>query len=349
MTLDTPPRRIVLVRRPVGIPRADDFRIEPAPQPPLRPQSFAIANCILSMDPAIRGFLDDRPSYLPPVALGETVRGMSLGRVIRSRNPARPEGSYVRALSGWEDISALTADAVGLETVTALPGIPLEAHMGALGPAGLTAWIGLHEIGRIKEGQTVLVSAAAGSVGSIAGQIARLRGCRSVGLVSSAHKMAQLAVLGFHGAVNYGESTDLEARIAAACPDGIDLYFDNVGGATLETVLPLMNPHGTVVVCGMVADYNSQDQPHGVRTLWQLVVKRLTLRGFLTYEHAECIAQAQGELNEWVRSGAMSTLQTPYDGLESAPTAFIDLMSRRTTGKTLVRLSEAWQRLHIDD
>jgi NADPH-dependent curcumin reductase CurA len=213
--------------------------------------------------------------------------------------------------------------------------------MGALGPAGLTAWIGLHEIGGIKAGQTVLISAAAGAVGSLAGQIARLQGCRTVGIVGSADKAPRLAALGFHGAVHHRDGDDLAAAIAAACPDGIDVYFDNVGGATLETVLPLMNAHGTVVVCGMIADYNHQDEPHAVRTLWQLVVKRLTLRGFLTYEHAHRIPDAQAQLNEWVRSGSLLGLTSIYDGLEAAPTAFIDLMSGRTIGKTLVRIAPA--------
>jgi NADPH-dependent curcumin reductase CurA len=332
------PRRIVLARRPQGVPRPADFRLEPAPDAPLREGDCQIANCLLSMDPAIRGFLDDRPSYLPPVAIGETVRGMSLGQVIRSRNPTRPEGCYLRALSGWEDLSVLAPDAVGLESVHPVPGIALDAHMGALGPAGLTAWVGLHEIGRIKAGQTVLISAAAGAVGSLAGQIARLRGCRTIGIVGSAAKAARLRTLGFHAAVNYRDVEDLAGAIRAACPDGIDLYFDNVGGATLETVLPLMNVHGSVVVCGMIADYNHQDDPHAVRTLWQLVVKRLTLRGFLTYEHPQCIPQAQAELDDWVRSGSLVGLGSVYEGLEAAPAAFIDLMSGRTMGKTLVRM-----------
>lgn len=333
-----PPRRIVLARRPHGLPQAADFRLEPADVPVLAAGECEVHNVFLSMDPAIRGFLDDRPSYLPPVAIGGTVRGMSLGRVTRSRNPNLAEGTYVRALTGWEDISVVAQDAIGLETVMARPGIALEAHMGALGPAGLTAWIGLHEIGRIKPGQTVLVSAAAGSVGSVAGQLSRLHGCRTIGLAGSAAKVNRLETLGFDAAVNYREAPELGAAIAAACPEGIDVYFDNVGGATLEAVLPLMNVHGTVVVCGMVSDYNHQDEPYPVRTLWQLVVKRLTLRGFLTYEHPDCIPRAQAELDGHVRSGALAGLTSIYEGLPAAPAAFIDLMSGRTMGKTLVRL-----------
>ncbi len=333
-----PPRRIVLARRPQGMPHADDFRLEPANARALERGDCEVRNVFLSMDPAIRGFLDDRPSYLPPVAIGETVRGMSLGQVIRSRNPELTEGSYVRALAGWEDVSLLQPGAVGLETVIPLPGIPLEAHLGALGPAGLTAWIGLHEIAGIKQGQTVLVSAAAGSVGSLVGQLSRLHGCRTIGLAGSGAKTSRLKTLGFSAAVNYRAAPDLGAAIAAACPDGIDVYFDNVGGVTLEAVLPLMNAHGTVVVCGMVSDYNHQDEPYAVRTLWQLVVKRLTLRGFLTYEHPDCIPRAQAELNDLVLGGDLVGLTSIYEGLTAAPTAFIDLMSGHTIGKTLVKL-----------
>ena len=325
MNVPAPPRRIVLARRPEGLPQAADFRLEPAAVPELAVGDCEIRNVFLSMDPAIRGFLDDRPSY------------MSLGRVVRSRNARHGEGSYVRALTGWEDFSLVKPDAIGLESVNALPNTPLEAYMGALGPAGLTAWIGLHEIGRIKPGQTVLVSAAAGSVGSLVVQLARLHGCRTLGLVGGSAKAASLSALGLDRVVDHRAAPDLGAAIAAACPEGIDVYFDNVGGATLEAVLPLMNAHGTVVVCGMVSDYNHQDQPHPVRTLWQIVVKRLTLRGFLTYDPGECIPRAQAELIDHVQSGALIGLTSVYEGLPAAPTAFIDLMSGSTMGKTLVR------------
>ncbi|HUI59213.1 MAG TPA: NADP-dependent oxidoreductase [Steroidobacteraceae bacterium] len=333
-------RRVVLARRPCGVPRAADFRLEAATTPELAAAEVRVANRFLSMDPAIRGFLDDRPSYLPPVAIGATVRGMTLGRVVESRNPRIPAGAYVRALAGWEELSVLDSQAIGLEVIEPAAGIPLENYLGALGPAGLTAWIGLNEIGRLSPGQTVLLSAAAGAVGSVAGQIARLRGCRVVGLVGSSAKAERLRSLGFHAAVDYRASADLGQAIRTACPDGVDLYFDNVGGAILEAVLPQMKVHGFVVVCGMVGDYNTQDDPQPVRTLWQLVVKRLTMRGFLTYEHAHRIPEAQAQLTQWVREGALVALDNFHDGLEQAPAAFIELMSGLTIGKTLVRLPE---------
>jgi NADPH-dependent curcumin reductase CurA len=338
MSRSASPRRIVLARRPTGMPTPDDFRLETTDIPALRADEFLVANRYLAIDPAIRGFLDDRVSYLPPVALGDTVRGMVLGRVIRSRNAAFPTGCVVRALAGWEEVSVLGPGALGLENVAIDPATPLQYYMGALGPTGLTAWVGLNEIGHIKPGQTVVVSAAAGAVGSVAGQIARLTGCRVVGLAGSAAKVAHLAALGFHAAIDYRATADLSAAIRAACPDGVDVYFDNVGGTTLELLLPLMNIHGVVVVCGMVSEYNSQDKPQPVHTLWQLVVKRLTMRGFLTYEHPDCLPTAQAQLTQWVRSGALEVLDNLHSGIESAPTAFIELMSGRTVGKTLVEL-----------
>jgi len=334
------PRRIVLARRPSGLPTIDDFRIEAAGIPELGPGEFLVANRFLAIDPAIRGFLDDRESYLPPVAIGDTVRGMTLGRILRSRDSAYAPGRFVRALAGWEDLSVLGPRALGLEFVDPDPQTPLQFYMGALGPTGLTAWIGLNEIGRIKAGQTVLVSAAAGAVGSVAGQVARLQGCRVIGLAGSAAKVAHLKALGFHSAIDHHAEADLSAAIRAACPEGVDVYFDNVGGATLELLLPLMNVHGVVVVCGMMSDYNRQDQPQPVRTLWQLVVKRLTMRGFLTYEHADRIPAAQAELTQWIRSGELKVLDNLHAGIENAPAAFIELMSGQTVGKTLVSLVE---------
>jgi len=320
------------------MPVAEDFRLEDAPIPDLADGDVLVAVRTLSMDPAIRGFLDDRPSYMPPVQIGEPVRGMVLGEVIRSSNPKLPEGSLVRAMASWSERVVLGPKALGLEKVEPVPGVAVEALMGALGPSGLTAWVGMHEIGQVKAGETVLVSAAAGAVGSVAGQISRLRGCRVVGLAGGVGKCAVLQQLGFDAAIDYSATTDLAAAIREAAPDGIDIYFDNVGGQTLETVLPLMRVHGRIVVCGMIGDYNDQDRPTPVRTLWQLVVKRLTMRGFVTYDHWKRLNEAQADLNGWVTTGSLTSLETIYEGLESAPSAFIDLMARRTTGKTLVRL-----------
>ncbi len=329
-------RHIILAARPTGVPTPDSFAIEDRPPPQIGPGEMLVRPCVFSVDPAIRGFLDDRPSYLPPVELGQPIKGMSLGEVVESHNADYPVGAFVRAFGTWSELCVFGADALGLDRVFPAPGVDLGHYMGALGPVGLTAWVGLLEVGRAKAGDTVLVSAAAGATGSTVGQIARIKGCRVIGLVGSDDKAETILGLGFDAAVNYRSTPDLAAAIRAAAPDGINVFFDNVGGETLETVLPLMAMRGRVVVCGMIGDYNDQDNPYAVKTLWQLVVNRITMQGFLTYDHPETLGQAQSDLDGWVASGALKPLTNIRHGFERIPEAFIDLMSGRTTGKTLV-------------
>ena len=331
-------RHITLVRRPVGVPEPGDFALTEGDMPEPGAGEMLVRMRVCSLDPAIRGFLDDRPSYLSPVALGAPINGMSLGEVITSDNPAFPVGTMVRAFATWSDHYVIGPDALGLEIVRPSPGVPLEHYMGALGPVGLTAWVGLNVIGEAKPGETVLVSAAAGATGSAAGQIARISGCRVVGLVGSDDKAEVVRQLGFDEVINYRTAPDLAEAIAAAAPEGIDVYFDNVGGEMLEAILPLMRLHGRVAMCGMIGQYNDADHPHGIKTLWQLVVKRLQMRGFLTYDHPEVLDQAQADLDQWVASGELKPLANVRHGFEKLPEAFIDLMSGRTTGKTLVTI-----------
>ncbi len=331
-------RHIILAERPLGVPTPATFRIEERATAPLGEGEMRMQPKVFSLDPAIRGFLDDRPSYLPPVAVGAPVNGMSIGEVIESRNPAFPVGAIVRALGTWSEQCIFGPDALGLERVHPKPGVFLGAYMGALGPVGLTAWIGMLHIGKAQAGDTALISAAAGATGSAAGQIAKLKGCRVIGLVGSDEKAATIRALGFDAAINYKAVPDLAAAVRAAAPEGVNVFFDNVGGATLETVLPLMATHGRVVVCGMIGEYNDQDHPYGVKTLWQLVVNRVTMQGFLTYDYPALLGQAQAELEAWVESGALTPLTNIREGFTRIPEAFIDLMSGRTTGKTLVIL-----------
>jgi NADPH-dependent curcumin reductase CurA len=291
---------------------------------------------VFSMDPAIRGFLDDRPSYLPPVAVGMPVNGMSLGEVIESNHSDYPIGAFVRALGTWSELCVFGEGALGLERIYPAPGVDLGHYMGALGPVGLTAWVGLLHVAQAKAGETILVSAAAGATGSAVGQIAKIKGCKVIGLVGSDAKAEAIRALGYDVAINYRTVGDLSGAIRAAAPDGVNVYFDNVGGETLEAVLPLMATHGRVAVCGMVGEYNDQDHPYGVKTLWQLVVNRVMMQGFLTYDYPEVLGQAQAELEDWVASGALKPLTNVRHGFERIPEAFIDLMSGRTTGKTLV-------------
>ncbi len=291
-----------------------------------------------SVDPAIRGFLDDRPSYVPPVAIGAPINGMSLGEVVDSHNPDWPVGTLVRAFATWSDHYVLNGDAWGLEKVIPRPGVPLEHYMGTLGPVGLTAWVGLFEIGKAKPGETVLVSAAAGATGSTVVQIAKARGATVIGIAGGPDKMQIVRDLGADFAIDYRAEPDLAAAIRAAAPDGIDVYFDNVGGEMLDAVLQLMRLHGRIALCGMVAQYNDADHPHGIRNLWQLVVNRVLMRGFITYDHRDVLDQAQAELDGWAADGQLKPLANIRDGFEKLPEAFIALMSGRTIGKTLVRI-----------
>jgi NADPH-dependent curcumin reductase CurA len=331
-------RRITLARRPTGLPEAGDFGFQEGPMPAVSDGAMLVRNRVFAIDAAIRGFLDDRPSYLPPLAIGETIRGMALGEVVESRLPGFAAGDIVRALAGWEDYSLLRADALGLEKCDRADNQTLSLHMGTLGPSGLTAYVGLFAIGRIKPGDTVAISAAAGAVGNVAGQIARLSGCRTIGITGSPDKVALCQELGFDTVIDYKAPGALGDKIAAAAPEGIDVYFDNVGGEILDTVLPRLADRGRVVVCGMIANYNDADEQYPIRNLWQLLVKRATMQGFLTYEHPEFLDEARSRIGAWVRSGELRPLENVSHGLEAAPEAFIRLMSGRTTGQTVLCL-----------
>lgn len=331
-------RQITLARRPVGAPVPADFQLKEAPMPTPGPGEILVRMRVGSVDPAIRGFLDDRKSYMPPVAIGAPIAGMSLGEVVQSNNPDYPVGSIVRAFATWCDYYVIGADALGLEIVRPAEGVDLHHYMGALGPVGLTAWVGLFAVGEAKPGETVVVSAAAGATGSTVVQIAKARGCKVVALVGSAEKVEVVRDLGADAVIDYRATPDIAAEIAKAAPEGVDVYFDNVGGETLEAILPLMRLHGRVAVCGMISQYNDADNPPGVKTLWQLVVNRLKMQGFITYDYADRLEQAQSELDQWVLEGKLKPLANVRDGFEKLPEAFIDLMEGRTVGKTIVRI-----------
>lgn len=331
-------RRIVLARRPHGTPEPGDFRLEEAACPAPGEGQMLVRNRVLAIDPAIRGFLDDRPSYMPPVALGETIRGMALGEVVESRLPGYAPGDIVRALAGWEEYGLLDAQALGLEKCAIADRGQLSLHMGTLGPSGLTAYVGLFAIGAIRPGETVAISAATGAVGNVAGQIARLSGCRVVAVVGGPAKAALARDLGFDAVVDRLAPGDMGAKIAAAAPEGVDVYFDNVGGEILDAMLLHLKERGRVVVCGMIADYDHADNPYPIRNLWQILVKRATMRGFLTYEYPEFLGVAAERIGGWVRDGALRPLENVTQGLENAPGAFVRLMRGETTGKTVVCL-----------
>ncbi|CDO37402.1 MULTISPECIES: NADP-dependent oxidoreductase [Novosphingobium] len=335
-------RRIVLESRPSGVPVPENFRIEEVALPELGEGQVLLENRVFAIDPAVRGMLDDVKSYLPPVPIGGLIPTMVLGRVVQSRNPDFREGDYGRAFIGWETHSIIAPGSVAFENVRVAEDLPLTAYMGAAGWSGITAYVGLKRYGEMREGDEVLISAAAGAVGSVAGQVARLSGCRVVGTVGSDEKARIITEeLGMDGAINYRDCKDLDAEIAKHFPDGIDLYFDNVGGVTLDTVLPRMKAFGRIPVCGMIANYNHQTDPYRLRNIWQVLVNRITMRGFLAYEALDMLHEAEEALAQWIRSGDLIATENVATGLEATPEAFIRLMSGKTSGKTLVRIDDS--------
>lgn len=334
-------RKIVLASRPSGQPKPENFKLAEEPVRDLAEGEVLVENLVFAIDPATRGMLDDRASYMQPVALGGLIPTMVLGRVVKSRNPAFREGDYGRGYVGWEEYSILNPSNIAMENLKVDPAVPLTAYMGALGWSGITAYVGLHKIGAMTSGETVVMSAAAGAVGSVGGQIAKLRGNRVVGIVGSAEKAELIKRLGMDVAVNYRQAPDLADAIAEACPGGAQIYFDNVGGRTLDVMLPLMAAFGRIVVCGMIANYNNADDPYPIRNLWQVLVHRISMRGFLAYEHPEMLAEAEATLAGWIKSGALKPIENLTTGLENTPAAFIRLMAGETSGKTIVRLKDS--------
>lgn len=330
-------RRIILHTHPDGVPKPTDFAMieQAVPQP--GPGEMLVRNRYFSMEPAIRGWLDGKDNYFAAIPLGGVIRGPTLGEVITSNHPGFKPGDHVWGLNQWEDFSILSDQTILLEKLDISPDIPLSHYVGALGPSGLTAYVGLHDVGRIKAGETVVISAAAGAVGSVAGQIARLRGARVVGLAGSDEKAAILTDrLGFHAAINYRAVSDLGAAVTNVCPDGVDIYFDNVGGRTLDAMLPRMRDFGRVICCGMISDYNNQAAPTPVHNLWQVVAKQLTLRGFLLFSHMETLPQARHDLRQWAADGKLVALENVTHGIANAPACFSRLMAGETVGKTVL-------------
>ena len=334
-------RQVVLASRPAHAPEPANFDVVTATVPEPGPGEALVRNLYLSMEPAIRARLDGVETYMPPIEIGEPIQSPSVGRVVRSNNPRFAEGDVLFGFTNWEDYSVFSDETLLLEQLKPEDGVPLSYYVGPLGGSGTTAWVGLHDVGRLQDGETVVVSAAAGGVGSVAGQIARIRGCRVVGLVGSDEKAAVIKDrLGFDEAINYRRVDDLAAAVRDACPDGVDLYYDNVGGATLDAMLLTMKTYGRVVACGMMSGYNSQDQPPPVSHLWEVVARQLRMEGFLLWTYAASISTALEQLHGWVRAGELVVLENVTHGLDRAGEAFCHLMAGSTTGKTLVELDE---------
>lgn len=330
-------RQIVFAARPRGTPTPDCFQLIRSPRPAPAEGQVLVRNDVLSVDPYIRMRMEERDSYAPVMALGDVLVGRTVGQVIDSRAEGFAPGDWVVGRLGWQDFSvARPADLQRIDTAVA----PATAYLGALGSTGITAWVGLTAFGQPRSGETVLVSAASGAVGSVVGQLARIAGCRAVGIAGGASKCALVRdAYGFDDCVDY-KAPDFDAALARAVPQGVDVYFDNVGGPILDAVLPLCNNFARIPLCGLVSQYNAT-APYGLRNLREVFNRRVTLRGFVLSDHQDLWPQATRALADAYAAGRLHYRETIAEGLENAPAAFIAMLAGANVGKQLVRLRPA--------
>ncbi len=328
-------RQLLLRRRPAGLLSIDDVEYSESSVPEIEVGQALVRTAYLGFDAAVRGWLEASDGYLPAVEIGEVVRGSGVGRVIESRCPARPVGAMVTTLTGWQDYAVIADDF--FSTVFEADADPL-ALLALHGSPGPTAYFGLLEIGRPKEGETVLVSAAAGSTGSLVGQIAKIHGCRVIGIAGSDEKCRWLVDdLGFDGAINR-RSEDLYERLKELCPDRIDIYFDNVGGEVLDLALRRLGDRGRVVLCGAIASYNDEHRPPGPANYQNLITRRGRMEGFLSVDYIGRYPEAMGPLLEWINEGRIKWRADVLDGLHRAVDGLNALFTGNNTGKSCVRL-----------
>jgi NADPH-dependent curcumin reductase CurA len=328
-------REIRLKSRPVGMPTLENFEIAEIDAPQPEAGQALVRNLWMSVDPYMRGRMYDRPSYVPPFRIGEALQGGAIGEVIASGDPGFKKGDLVESMLGWRE--AFVAPVAMLNKLPAADAPP-QAFLGVLGMPGLTAYAGLLEIGQPKAGETVFVSGAAGAVGSVVCQIAKIKGCAVVASVGSDAKARWLKEAGIDQVVNY-KAGELLAAVRAAAPNGIDVYFDNVGGAHLEVALEVARPFARFVECGMISQYNATEPAPGPRNLIYVVGKSLKLQGFIVIQFQHLRAQFQRDMLGWIGEGKIKWEETVETGLENAPAAFLKLFTGANTGKMLVKLA----------
>ncbi|MGJ5590897.1 NADP-dependent oxidoreductase [Micrococcus lylae] len=333
--IPTQTRQIVLASRPHGAPTPEDFRLETVDVPALEGGQVLVANDVMSVDPYMRGRMDDVKSYVPPFQIDDPLDGGAVGTVVDSRSDDVPVGTRVLHQLGWREHAVVEAERVqAVDTRD----VPDSAYLGVLGMPGLTAYVGLTKIAQFQPGDTVFVSGAAGAVGSAVGQIAKALGAeRVIGSAGSAEKVERLNELGFDAAFDY-KSGNVRQMLQEAAPEGIDVYFDNVGGDHLEAAIGALTVGGRVAMCGAVSQYNATEAAPGPRNLVQAVGKRLRLQGFIVADHLDVTEEWLGQAVGWLQDGTLRFDETVREGLENAPQAFIDLLEGGNTGKMVIRL-----------
>ena len=330
-------RQVLLASRPKGVATLDNFRLVESPVLAIGEGELLVRNHYLSLDPYMRGRMDDAKSYAQATAIGEVMTGRTVGEVVESRNADFAVGDYVIATFGWQEYGI--TDGRGVRKID--PKLaPIAVHLGALGMPGVTAWIGLVDIAQPKAGETVVVSAASGAVGSVVGQLAKLHGCRAVGIAGGAVKCEYVVnELGFDACVDY-KAGRLDADLKAACPDGIDVNFENVGGPVMDAVLGRMNAFSRMAVCGMISQYSvaSAAELYGVRNVRSILVNRIRVQGFIVSDRMELWPTALKALGDAYRAGTLRYRESVAQGLPNAPAAFLGLLRGENLGKQLVRL-----------
>lgn len=333
-------RQIVLDNRPQGEATVDNFRLVTTDTPPLQDGQVLVRHHFLSLDPYMRGRMNDSRSYAQPQPLGEVMIGGTVGEVVESRHPKYQPGDRVVGMGGWQEYSVVDATQPGALRKVDTTHVPLSHYLGAVGMPGVTAWYGLVKIINPKAGETVVVSAASGAVGSAFGALAKARGCRVVGIAGGPDKCRYVTEeLGFDACIDYREHKDLGAMVKAlkvACPNGIDGYFENVGGVLLDAVMLRMNAFGRIAMCGMIAGYDGQPLPMANPAM--ILVSRLKIEGFIVSEHMEVWPEALAELGTLVGTGKLRPRESVAEGIAAAPAAFIGLLKGKNFGKQLVKL-----------
>jgi hypothetical protein len=326
-----------LKARPEGMPGPECFELAETELAPLGDGEVRVRNRWLSVDPYMRGRMVDRPSYIPPFQIGQPLEGGAIGVVEESRAEALKAGDLVSHMQGWRELAQ--GQARLFEKLPALGGVPEQAFLGALGMPGMTAWGGLFEVGQIKAGETLFVSGAAGAVGQVACQIGKLSGMTVIGSAGGAEKGEYLRSLGVDHVIDYRATADLKAALQAAAPRGIDVYFDNVGGAHLEAAIAAARPFARLIECGMIADYNAAGETPGPRNMMMVIGKRLRIQGFIVFDFIARRPQFLEQMMGWAREGRLRWEETVVDGVGSVPDAFRGLFTGANTGKMLVRLA----------
>ena len=332
----TTSREIRLKSRPSGVPTPDNFELASVNVPDPGPGEVQVRNSWMTVDPYMRGRMNDMQSYVPPFQLGEAMQGGAVGEVVASNDPAFKAGDAVQSFLGWRE--AFNAPAAAVQKLDT-HGLPPQAFLGVAGMPGMTAYVGLLKIAALKDGDVVFVSAAAGAVGQVVCQIAKLKGHTVIGSAGGAEKGAWLKELGVDHVIDYKAEADLTAAVMRAAPGGIDVYFENVGGAHMEAALMAARPFGRFALCGMISQYNATDLGAGTRGLIMVVGKQLRLEGFIVSSHYDLLPTFIKDMSGWIAEGKVKWRETVEEGIQNAPAAFLKLFKGENLGKMLVKLS----------